>query len=112
LRAVRPDEVLNADEIKKLLNHVTPGLYLTLLATVAATGMRPEEIYALKWSDVSLDAARLYVRRSPSRIMRWCKRSQPCPTRTPKRITVSRCVPVKRSVARIELPSVSAEGFL
>ena len=43
LRAVRPDEVLRADEIKKLLNHAAPGLYRTLFATVAATGMRPEE---------------------------------------------------------------------
>ena len=50
LRAVRPDEVLSAGEIKKLLSHASPGLYLTLFATVAATGMRPEEVYALKWT--------------------------------------------------------------
>jgi integrase len=65
LRAVRPDEVLSAEEIKKLRNHATPGLHRTLFPMVAATGMRPEEVYASKWSDVSLDAARLFVRRSP-----------------------------------------------
>jgi integrase len=61
--AVRPDEVLNADEIEKLLDHAAPGLCWTLFATVAATGLRPEEVYALKWTDVSLDAARISVRR-------------------------------------------------
>jgi len=66
LRAVRPDEVLSVDEIKKLLDHAAPGLYRTLFATVAATGMRPEEVYALKWTDVLLDAARISVRRSLS----------------------------------------------
>lgn len=66
LRAVRPDEVLGADEIKKLLDHAAAGLYRTLFATVAATGLRPEEAYALKWTDVSLDDARIYVRRSLS----------------------------------------------
>jgi integrase len=50
LRAVRSDEVLSANEIKKLLEHAAPGLYRTLFATVAATGMRPEEVYALKWT--------------------------------------------------------------
>jgi integrase len=61
LRAVRPDEVLSVNEIKKLLDHAAPGLYRTLLATVAATGMRPEEVYALKWTDISLDAAQISV---------------------------------------------------
>jgi integrase len=70
LRTVRPDEVLSADEIKKLLGHAAPGLYRTLFATVAATGMRPEEVYDLKWTDVSLDAAQISVRRSLS----WSRR--------------------------------------
>jgi integrase len=66
LRAVRPEEVLSADEIKKLLEHATPGLFRTLFATVAATGVRPEEAYALKWTDVSFETARISIKRSLS----------------------------------------------
>lgn len=67
LRAVHPEEVLSTDEIKRLLEHATPGLWRTLFATVASTGLRPEEVYALRWSDLELgDVGRLYVRRSLS----------------------------------------------
>lgn len=41
LRPVRPDEVLSAGEIARLLEASEPGLYRTLFATVAATGLRP-----------------------------------------------------------------------
>jgi integrase len=53
LRAVRPDEVMGADEIRRLLNAAEAGLYRTLFATVAATGVRPEEIYALRAGTIS-----------------------------------------------------------
>jgi integrase len=66
LRAIRSDEVLSADEISLLLDHATPGLYRSLFAMAASTGMRPEELYALRWSDVQLGAARVDVRRSLS----------------------------------------------
>ncbi len=66
LRAVRTDEVLSGDEIRKLLAHADPGLYRTLFATVAATGMRPEEVYALRWTDVQFDDNQVFVRRSLS----------------------------------------------
>jgi integrase len=66
LRPVRPDEVLTATEIAKLLAHAEPGLYRTLFATVAATGLRPEEAYALQWGDVQFDSAQIFVRRSLS----------------------------------------------
>ncbi|MGO9056950.1 MAG: tyrosine-type recombinase/integrase [Candidatus Binataceae bacterium] len=66
LRAVRPDEVLNIDQIRCLLEHTDPGLWRTLFATVAATGLRTEEAYSLQWSDLELDAGRLFVRRSLS----------------------------------------------
>jgi integrase len=67
LRAIRPDEVLSTDEIGRLLEHAEPGLYRTLFALVASTGLRPEEAYALRWSDLQLgDAPQLFVRRSLS----------------------------------------------
>lgn len=66
LREVRPEDVLSQDEIRRLLEHATPGLWRTLFATVAATGLRPEEAYALQWGDIELDAARVFVRRSLS----------------------------------------------
>ena len=40
--------------------------------------------------------------------MRSCSTAQPSPTRTPRRMTVSRCTPVRRSTDRMEHPSVSA----
>jgi integrase len=61
----RPD-VLDASEIRKLLDVSEPGLWHTLFATAAATGMRSEELLALRWSEVELDNARLFVRRSVS----------------------------------------------
>ena len=64
--SLRPDEVLDASEIKKLLDHATPGLWRTMFATAAATGMRSEELGGLQWPDVELDAARLFVKRSLS----------------------------------------------
>ncbi|HUY27325.1 MAG TPA: tyrosine-type recombinase/integrase [Candidatus Binataceae bacterium] len=66
LRAIRPDEAFSAPEISRLIEHADDGLFRALFATVAATGLRPEEAYALRWSDVELDNARLFVRRSLS----------------------------------------------
>jgi integrase len=65
-RAIRPDEAFTAAEIGKLIKHADAGLYRTLFATVAATGLRSEEAYALKWTDLELDDGRLFVRRSLS----------------------------------------------
>jgi integrase len=64
--ALRADEVLSADEIRRLLAHAEPGLWHTMFATAAATGMRSEELGALQWPDVELDNSRLFVRRSLS----------------------------------------------
>lgn len=66
VRAIRPDEAFTAAEIAKLIQHSDAGLYRTLFATVAAAGLRPEEAYALKWTDLELDEKRLLVRRSLS----------------------------------------------
>ena len=64
--ALRPDEVLDASEIARLLDASEPGLFRTLFATAAATGMRSEELLALQWGDVELETGRLFVRRSLS----------------------------------------------
>jgi integrase len=66
LRAIRPDEAFTTTQIAKLIEHADAGLYRTLFATVAATGLRPEEAYALKWTDLELDGGRMFVRRSLS----------------------------------------------
>ena len=67
---LRPGDVLDASEIGRLLEAAKPGLFKTLFATAASTGMRSEELGALKWGDVELDAeldaGRLFVRRSLS----------------------------------------------
>ena len=72
LRAVRPDEVLSAEHIKRLLENSQPGLFRTLFATVAATGLRPEEAYAARWSDLDFNEGKLFVRRSLS----WARNAE------------------------------------
>lgn len=64
--ALRSDEVLSADEIRRLLDAAEPGLWQTMFAVAAGTGLRSEELGALQWPDIELDAARLFVRRSLS----------------------------------------------
>jgi hypothetical protein len=58
--------VLSGAEIGELLVHTEPGLYRTLFTTIAATGLRPEEAYALQWGDVQFESAQIFVRRSLS----------------------------------------------
>lgn len=103
---VRPDEILNAEEIRRLLECSKPGFYRTLFTLAAATGMRSGELFALRWSDVSFDAdtkgrGQIYVRQSLS----WSKEkgdavSQPrfFPPKTEAGI---RTVPVPREVVTI-----------
>ncbi|MGH3631808.1 MAG: tyrosine-type recombinase/integrase [Sciscionella sp.] len=64
--ALRADEVLSSDEIARLVEAAEPGLWRTYITVAAATGMRSEEINALQWGDIELDAGRLFVRRSLS----------------------------------------------
>jgi integrase len=64
--ALRPDEVLSSHEIARLLDAADPGLWKTYIATAAACGLRSEEMNALQWGDIELDAGRMLVRRSLS----------------------------------------------
>lgn len=59
----RPD-TLDANEIRKLLDGAEAGLWRTLFTTAAVTGMRSEELLALRWAEVELDNEQLFVRRS------------------------------------------------
>jgi integrase len=51
---VRPDEILNADEIRRLIDAAKPGLERTIIVLAAATGVRSGELLALRWTDVTL----------------------------------------------------------
>jgi integrase len=68
--AVRPDEILNPDEIKRMLMATAPGLFKTLITLAAATGARSGELLAVKWSNIAFDdKPQIAIRRSLS----WSK---------------------------------------
>ena len=61
------DLILNPREIGQLLASAQAGLYQTLLTTLALTGMRSGEAFALRWSDCELnETPKIYVRRTLS----------------------------------------------
>ncbi len=77
VQPLRPEEVLDPNEIRKVLEKAQPGYYRTLFLTAYLTGMRSGELFALRWSDIELkgiDAetgressrGRIFVRRSLS----------------------------------------------
>jgi integrase len=72
LQAVRPEDVLDLSEIRRLIASARPGIYRTLFATAAATGARSGELFALRWSDIEFDdgsgkgRGRVFIRRSLS----------------------------------------------
>ena len=65
-RPVRAEEVLNPSELRRLVAAAEPGFYQTLFLTAALTGMRHDELLALRWSDINLQAGEIFVRRSLS----------------------------------------------
>ena len=77
VQPIRPEEVLDPNEIRRMLEKAEPGFYRTLFLTAYLTGMRSGELFSLKWSDIELKATdpetgnefsrgRIYVRRSLS----------------------------------------------
>jgi integrase len=66
---VEEDEVLAPEEIARLIQHAEAGFFRTLILTAALTGARHDELLALTWGDVDLEAGKLTVRRSLS----WAK---------------------------------------
>ena len=68
--AVREDEILNSDQIRRLIDAAHPGFERTLIVLAAATGMRSGELFALRWSDIGSDGRpRISIRQSLS----WAK---------------------------------------
>jgi integrase len=60
-------DILGPEEIKQLILAAKPGLYRTIIATIAYTGMRHDEALALRWSEVEpLEAGEVRVRRTLS----------------------------------------------
>jgi integrase len=49
-----PEEVLDPNEIRKVLEKVDAGYYRTLFLTAYLTGMRSGELFALRWPDIEL----------------------------------------------------------
>ncbi len=63
---VSPDEVLNPEEMGHLIEHADAGFYRTLFMLAACTGARHDELLALQWCDLDLEAGTMHVRRSLS----------------------------------------------
>jgi len=66
LHEVTEKEVLNPEEIKRVILATKPGFYRTVIQTAIYTGARVSEILALRWDDVDLDNSTVYIRRSMS----------------------------------------------
>ena len=58
LRAIRPDEVYSALELKKLIDAAAPGLERALFMTAILTGLRHGELNGLRWESVNLKTAK------------------------------------------------------
>jgi integrase len=66
---VHPDCILTPDEIGRLLEAATPGLWRTLIKTAFVSGARSGELLALRWTDLELPKqgpGKIAVRRSLS----------------------------------------------
>jgi integrase len=63
---VSPDEVLSPDEMRHLIAHADAGYYRTLIMTAVFTGARHDELLALQWGDLDLNAGRVRICRSLS----------------------------------------------
>lgn len=59
-------EILEPEQIKKLLGHATDA-YRMAFKMAVMTGMRAGELWGLQWGDVDWNSAQIYVRRSL-----WC----------------------------------------
>jgi integrase len=67
--AVTADEVLSPADCRKLIDNANEGFDRAFLMLAVMTGARHDELLALKWSDIDLDAGAIHVRRSLS----WAK---------------------------------------
>jgi len=60
-------QFLTPEQIRPFLAEAEPGLYQTLLTTAVMTGMRQEELLALRWGDIDWVTGQMLVRRTLSR---------------------------------------------
>jgi integrase len=60
----RPLEVLDAPQVRQLLDGTVDARFHAVWAVAATTGMRQAEILGLTWRDIDLDGARLRVERT------------------------------------------------
>jgi len=64
-----PDNILDPDEVRRLLDAAQPGLERTLFLSAFVTGAREGELLALRWSDLDLPnegPGKIAIRRSLS----------------------------------------------
>jgi integrase len=67
---VKPDEILNPDDIRRLLEATAEPRWRTLFTLAATSGARQGELLGLQWSDVTFDGEpQIRIRRSLS----WAK---------------------------------------
>jgi integrase len=67
--AVSPDNLLDPDEVRRLLQAANPGFDRTLFLTAFVSGAREGELLALRWTDLELPSigpGRMAIRRSLS----------------------------------------------
>ncbi len=64
LRAIRPDEVYSALELKRIIEASEPGLEKALIMTAVLTGVRHGELNGLRWSVVNLKKGTISINRS------------------------------------------------
>jgi len=62
-----PAHCLTPEQVRLFLAEAEPGLYQTLLTTAVMTGMRQEELLALRWGDIDWVSGQILVRRVLSR---------------------------------------------
>jgi len=61
---VRPEQVYTPDELNRLIEAATPGLYQTIIMTIALTGIRHGEALGLQWGDISWETRSITIRRT------------------------------------------------
>lgn len=85
--------VLRFEEAQRLLREakMVDHKFYPVWAMALMTGMRSGELYATRWSDVDMEARRIFVRRS------WCSKSGFGPTKSRK----NRVVPISDSLMQL-----------
>lgn len=63
-------QFLNPDEARRFLDAVRNNRHQALYTLALTTGLRPEELYGVRWKDIDLDAGRLTVNQVLSKTRR------------------------------------------